>query len=496
MPADAGARGSRRAVVVVAGCAVLGLAAAWLRLGQRHHGLLYPDGYQYLLMARGIAEHLRPTTTLGPGGDGFAPSFDAATKPLFAAIVAGPVALGAELRSAGSVVAAVSAGLASLAGALLVLRLTRSTVAAVACGAVMLASPTLGYWWGFAGPDGLAAALALLAAWLAARRSGAGAGVAAGLATATRPELVIVVLACIVGAGLSPDLRRTALRAGASAFATLALVYALVRPPLAWTSQLVVAPLAGVVGAALLVAAWRAGTTRRGAMAALAAVAGALVALAAAGRVSALTAVARDEWALVVAAALAGAALWPQAQGRRLLLTLVAVAGLLAAAYAFKNPSSERYVANLLPIVAVLIAAGLAAAGTRRRWPLATAIVALVAIDGALGGSPPAPGVDPFDDVAPQLAALAPGPVVSATPDAYGVLLPDRAQRLIHTGARGFVVLDAGQRYYAPGFAARGTILFRAVPFYGFVRPDGSVDRGATTVVEGVAVRATGRRLP
>ena len=43
----------------------VGLAALLLRALQFHEALVYPDGYQYLLMARGIAEHGRPTTMLG-----------------------------------------------------------------------------------------------------------------------------------------------------------------------------------------------------------------------------------------------------------------------------------------------------------------------------------------------------------------------------------------------------------------------------------------------
>jgi hypothetical protein len=60
-----------------------------LRLAQHHDALLYPDGYQYLLMARGIAEHFEPTTVLGPGGDTFVPSPDAAAKPVYPLVVAG-----------------------------------------------------------------------------------------------------------------------------------------------------------------------------------------------------------------------------------------------------------------------------------------------------------------------------------------------------------------------------------------------------------------------
>ena len=72
-------------LLVAAGLFGIGIA---VRIAQQHRGLLYPDGYQYLLMARGIGEHLRPTTVLGPGGELFVPSADAAAKPLYPALVA------------------------------------------------------------------------------------------------------------------------------------------------------------------------------------------------------------------------------------------------------------------------------------------------------------------------------------------------------------------------------------------------------------------------
>jgi hypothetical protein len=642
------------------GGVVLGLIAIWLRLEQRHHGLLYPDGYQYLLMARGIGDHLRPTTVLGLGGDAYVPSFDAATKPWFAAVVAAVAELGVALRSAGGLVAAVSAGLASVAGALLVHRLTRSAAAAAMCGVALLASPTLGFWWGFAGPDGMAVALTLLAAWLASRsvgkaragargaavdprgfvrdpgrlgegsggaeagvgaavcgagevragargagvemgagvrrwavgRAGFAAGVAAGLAVTTRPELVVVVVACAAAGGAGASMRATAVRAGVAAVATVGVVYAVFRPPLEWSWQLVLAPVAGLVGAGVLVLVWRAGATRVGTFAALATFAGALAVLGALDRAAAAVDVALAEWPLVLAAGLGAAALWradaregaadgwsgsddagmdagpgsddagmdarpgsddagmdagagsddvgmdagpgsddaaagacagaggvterscpdtegaavpdrggskhatihPRADGKRTLLVLLTISGLLVAVYAYKNPGSERYVANVLALLGVLVALGVGAASARREWLLVAAMVALVALDAALANTPPPPGTDPFDDVAPQLAALPPGAIVSATPDAYAVLLPGRPSRRLRAGARGYVVLDGGQRTYAPGFTARGTVVFRSYPFYGFVRPDGTVDRGPTTVVRGVVVPTQTRR--
>ena len=76
-----------RLLAALPAAALFALALA-LRLHQHHDALMYPDGYQYLLMARGIGEHLEPTTVLGPGGDVFVPNPDAAAKPLFPIVVA------------------------------------------------------------------------------------------------------------------------------------------------------------------------------------------------------------------------------------------------------------------------------------------------------------------------------------------------------------------------------------------------------------------------
>ena len=111
--------------------ALFALALA-VRLHQQHDALLYPDGYQYLLMARGIGEHLQPTTVLGPGGDLFAPSPDAAAKPLFPLVVAAVYALGVSLLDAARLITAVAGACVVTAVALLVSRLSGSRIAGVA----------------------------------------------------------------------------------------------------------------------------------------------------------------------------------------------------------------------------------------------------------------------------------------------------------------------------------------------------------------------------
>jgi len=85
---------SRRTLLGAVPTLLLFALAVGVRLGQHHTALLYPDGYQYLLMARGISEHLQPTTVLGPGGETFSPNADAAMKPFFPFLVAAAHTLG------------------------------------------------------------------------------------------------------------------------------------------------------------------------------------------------------------------------------------------------------------------------------------------------------------------------------------------------------------------------------------------------------------------
>ena len=110
--------------------AALFALALGVRLTQQHAALLYPDGYQYLLMASGIGEHLQPTTVLGPGGDVFAPSPDAAAKPLFPLLVAGVHVLGISWLDAARFVTAIAAATTVVAAALLTTKLSGSRLTA------------------------------------------------------------------------------------------------------------------------------------------------------------------------------------------------------------------------------------------------------------------------------------------------------------------------------------------------------------------------------
>ena len=77
---------------------------------------------------------------------------------------------------------------------------------------------------------------------------------------------------------------------------------------------------------------------------------------------------------------------------------------------------------------------------------------------------------------------------VSAAPDAYGFLLPGRAERSLQAGARGLILLDGAQRTYAPGLTAEGVVLAHLTAPQGFERPDGTLDSGPSVLVRGVVV--------
>ena len=131
-----------------------------LRWGSRHAGLIYPDGYQYLLMAKGIATHLTPTLRLGGGGELFVPSLDAGLKPLFPALVA-LTSVAGSLRTGADVVTALAAAATVVLTGIVAARLTRSRTGGALAALAALTCPIVAYWAGFTGPDTLGGALAL-----------------------------------------------------------------------------------------------------------------------------------------------------------------------------------------------------------------------------------------------------------------------------------------------------------------------------------------------
>jgi hypothetical protein len=460
----------------------LGLLA--LRAAGLHDGLLYPDGYQYLLMARGIAEHLEPVTTLGQGGAAFVPSSDAAVKPLFPALVALASVFGLSPLAAAHAVTVLAGAAVPVLTALLALRLGAGRAAAAVAALLCAASPTLAYWSGYTGPDPLAQALALGAALLLLHRRPLAGGVLAALCVLTRVDYAVVAVATVLAGAAVPSLRREALRAAAAFVLVVTAFLGLIRPPI---EPPPVAAIAGALGlavltAVLLLVAGRVGT-----------VGASWIAISSVAPLALLdggawTSVAQQDWPLLVLA-LAGLALClrsPHLRSRA--LRIVALSLPLALVYLVKNPGLARYVAQLVPELALIAALGL---GTFQRARLQTAAAAcMLVLIGVLVSSQSAVGTDAFQELAPALERAPAGALVTAAPDAYGFLLPGRPIRELHDGARGLVLVDGAARALAPRVRVEGTIVGRMTVITGFLRPDGAVDRAPALLYRGRVVDA------
>jgi len=406
-------------------------AAFVTRALEARGALLYPDGYQYLLMAKGIAAHGRPIVTLGHGGDVWLPSADASVKPLFPTLVALLHLLGLSLRTAAEIVTIVASGAVCVLVGLVAKRLTGSGVAALAAGALCVASPALGHWVSFSGPDPLAQALALGAALALLHRRPVVAGLLAGLCVTARPEYAVLALpVCLLSVPFA-----------AAACAGVAAVLAAVRPPLALNTAS--ATIAGAVphGAAGLF---------------------------------------RSDWPLLVLGVI-GLVCAP----RRHAVVLGAVAAVLGGVYVLKDPGSARYFAAFVPLACLAAAYAFA---SRRGWLLA-AFSAAAAIALPHSTAPPA---DAFASLAGPLAGSS--PVYTAAPDAYGLVV-DRPVRFLRPGSRGLILLDGVQRAYEPRIAVCGRVVRRIAPTVGFVRPDGLVDDRPLVLVRGTASAGERRSL-
>jgi hypothetical protein len=492
-------RGLRERSWPVAAWTAVGVVAVVLRSHGLHRGLIYPDGYQYLLMAKGIATHLTPTLQLGHGGALFVPTTDAAMKPLFPALVAlFSVLVG--LRGAAELVTVLAGSATIVLSGLLATRLSRSRAGGAIAAVASLFSPLLAYWAGFTGPDTLAQALALGAALALAYDRVSLVGVLGALCVSARPEFVIPLLGGALAALLSARTRERSLRALLSGAFTLAAILALLHPPLAVPTGGLPLLLAAIAGAALLlILARQAGTQREHgqgrAMAVALAAAGIslLVVIALSARVSGLNDVLRGDWPLLLIAAcglMLACARGSTDNANAALTTLVCVL-LLGATYAYRNAGSERYFALLLPaacvlsgFVVLLPAAKPAARAARVLAPAGLLMLALLVVPG-----PPRLANDSLSALAGALGRAPAGTLVSAAPDAYGFLLPGRAQQPLEPGARGLILLDAAQRAYAPQLGAQGTVVARLRAPHGFERPDGTIDLRPAILVRGVVVR-------
>ncbi len=371
---------------------VFGVAVV-VRALQPHGALLYPDGYQYQLMARGIAEHGRPIVQLGPGGDTWIPSAEAALKPLYPLLVAVLHLLGPSLATAATLVALVASAAVVTLAAALADRLGGSWIAAAA---LCLASPAIGFWSGFSGPDALAQALALSAALAVLSNRERLGGVLWGLGVVARPEVVLLALAL-------PLVRRRRVEALTCGLLTIAAVLLIVRPPIA-------IPAGGGIGHG-----------------------GAIVPLL------------RSDWPLLLLAALG------LRKSPWLALGLLPLVALVA-----KNGESARYLTEMLPVAAIA-ASMLGARALVGAAALALATSAPVPV-GPDPFAPVARGLprsgEPLVTAAPDAyGLLLNGRAVRfMRPGAHGLVLLDGAQRAYDPGleARGRTVARLPAEFLRP----------------------------------------------
>ena len=450
-------------------------AGVGVRAVQARGALLYPDGYQYLLMARGIAAHLRPVLELGRGGDHFVPSADAAAKPLFPALIALAHGLGLGWTGAARAVSVVAGGAAAALCGLVATRLAGSRTAGAGAATLVLLDPLSRYWAAYSSPDGLGQALALGSVLALLSRRPRPAGVLAGLAIFARPELGLLLAAGGAAAATRQRHRRAALTYLTATLATAACVLAALRPPL----DLHAVQLGETAAGALAL----------GALALLAppsaAVATGIAGLCAVGLLApALQQLAARDPPLVTLA-IAGVLI---ARRRRPAAVLSVAACALAVVYDLKNGASSRYAVQLVPLAALGAAAGTRVAVTprTRRAVLAAGAAAVAAV--AALAAPPPPAADMFGAVARELPRTQ-TPLVTAAADAYGFLLYPRPVRTLVRGSRGLLLLDAAARAYDPGISVRGKVLARLAPGNGFLRPDGTLDLRSALLVSGTAVQ-------
>jgi hypothetical protein len=181
---------------------------------------------------------------------------------------------------------------------------------------------------------------------------------------------------------------------------------------------------------------------------------------------------------------LAGAGLAATARRRECRIgavRVVVLALVLALAYWCKNPDSDRYTSLLLPAFALVAGLGL----ERLR---VVALAGIVALAGASMGTVAPVGRDAFPEIASRLERAPRGPLVTAAPDAYGVLLPGRAVRVMRPGATGLVLVDGPARAYEPHLRIVGRLVGRMPAGPGFLRPDGMIDDAPALLYRGTVV--------
>jgi hypothetical protein len=460
-----------------------GVAVVIGRLVRLDGGLLYPDGYQYLLMARGIARNGRAILDTGAGGNVLIPNADAALKPFQPLLVAICHLLGLGWLDSARLVTALAGAAVVILVAVIARRLTGSVLLAAAAAAICLASPTLTWWAGFVGPDMLAPALGL-AALLAAREGRPRlAGCLAALAAATRPEYLLAGIAALIGAALGGQ-RRAAAQALPAGALTLAVVIGVTRPPISAPSgtELVQAAVGCLIASVAYTLMPRLAEHQL-LVRACGAFAVALAALATlTGRAEGLRQLVSDQ-PLLVAVVIIGAMLALGSADRAFVLRLLVLVGLVAGIYWQKNPNLDRYLIQLLPFLVIIAVCGLR---RMKPQPLMLGMVTAAVLISAVGHPAPAPrSTDSFRTIAAQLGATG-RPLISASPDAYSFWLPNRPQQQLHAGSHGLILIDATARAYLPHLRVCGETqaVFDSGP--GFSASGGLDDRPAR-LIQGTA---------
>jgi hypothetical protein len=319
----------------------------------------------------------------------------------------------------------------------------------------------------------LASALAF-----AYRRPRAG-GLLAGLAVASRPELLFVAIAAVLISLRHEESRHAVRRAAPVAGAVVMLIFAVTRTPIAVADGRLIWLLPVFLAVAGLVALAPAAVLRYATIAALAGTV--LVLFSASGPHE----VWHEDWPTILFGA-AGVVLLVGNSRRSAVATFaVGLTVLLGGIYLLKNPSVARYFSLLIPLAA--IAAGFAVASVPRHVrPVALGAVTLTVLFGFLH---PVPGNRDYDmfrmvagQVGPRLEARS---LVTAAPDAYGFWLPGHPVRAMRKGARGAVLLDASQREYEPGLTAHGKVVARIGGDFALSRPNGDIDAAPVLLVAG-----------
>jgi hypothetical protein len=454
---------------------VVGVA---VRAYQSRGALLYPDGYQYLLMARGYGLHLRPVIQLGVGGEHWVPNADASLKPLFPALVALVHLLGAGWLTAARLLTVASAGAAACLVGVLGARLSGSQWIGLGAALLVLLDPSMRYWAAFSSPDALGQALALGAILAVLSRRPRLAGVLTGLAAFARPELGLLLLAGGGAVALRKEHRSEAIAFLTTTMVTAAVVLVALRPPIE------VRPLA--FGAAAVGAAAAAAFALY-----VRPIVGVMVAFAILLFIAVDSPAARHlgvHDAAVVLVGLVGVVL---ARKTRPAAVLAVGAAALAVLYDAKNGTNTRYMSELVPFAALGAALGAGTVSAPRLRVAALAAGAVAVAGAAVVGTGALPGKDMFDSVAARLPVTK-TPIATAASDAYGFLLYPRPVETLGQTSHGLILLDGSARAFATDVTVRGRVLAKLAAGSGFVRPDGELDRKPALLVEGEAVTIRG----